>query len=295
MPFIDKISSHDGSVNTSIALLFLLMAGVLWSFGGVLIKWVSWNPLAIAGMRSAISVVVLVLYLRKPRFTWSFAQFGGAFSYTATVILFVSANKLTTAANAILLQYTAPVFTALFSGWFLKERTVWYDWLAIIVVIAGMALFFFDDLSVGGYLGNILAIISGVTLGWLSLFLRKQKAESPLESVLLGNVFTAFICLPFMFGSAPSLHGWFGLILLGIFQLGFSYILFSLAIRSVPALDAILICTIEPVLNPLWVFLFLKEVPGPWSLLGGGIVLLTIILRSVYRSGTRVQDTIKRV
>lgn len=233
-------------------------------------------------MRCIITAVVLTLYIRKPRFTWSFEQVGAALSFSATVILFVLATKLTTAANAIILQYTAPIYTVLFGRWFLKEETFWFDWLAVAAVICGMVLFFLDRLTVGGSLGNVIAIISGLTTSWLGLFMRKQKRDSPLESIILGSVFTAIICLPFMFSSVPSLHGWIGLFILGVFQLGVPFILYSAAIKYVTALDAILICTLEPIFNPIWVLLFLKEAPGPWAILGGGIVIVSVTLRSVY-------------
>jgi drug/metabolite transporter (DMT)-like permease len=123
---------------------YLVASALLWSVGGVLIKWVEWHPLAIAGVRSAIAAATLWAVLRRPRFDWSAAQIGGAVAYAATVLLYVSAVKLTTAANAILLQYTAPIYVALFGAWFLGERTTWLDWLAIACSLGGMALFFRD-------------------------------------------------------------------------------------------------------------------------------------------------------
>lgn len=263
------------------AVIFLITAAVLWSFGGLFIKLVSWNPLAIAGMRSAIASVLIFMVLRRPKITWSFPQTGGAVAYAATVILYVAANKLTTAANAILLQYTAPIYVALFGAWFLNERTRVFDWIVIFFVIAGMTLFFFDDLAVGGVLGNVLAILSGISFACVVLFMRKQKNESPLESVFLGNVLTALICMPFMFGSIPDLNSWAVLIFLGIFQLGLSYILYSAAIKHVTALEAILIPVLEPILNPIWVFMAIGEMPGPWSLVGGFIVVVSVTARCV--------------
>lgn len=251
-------------------------AGVLWSLGGLLIKWVQWNPLAIAGARSAIAALVLLAFLRRPRFSWSYAQIGGAIAYAATVIMFVAATKLTTAANAILLQFTAPIYAALFGAWFLGERVRGRDWTIIAIVIGGMALFFFDRLTVGGLWGNILALASGVTYAATAMFLRKQKDGSPLESVLLGNVLTALIGLPFTFQGAPGGSTWIGLILLGVFQLGLSYVLYSAALKRIAVLEAVLVTAIEPLLNPLWVFLALGEMPGQWAIVGGLIVLAAI-------------------
>jgi len=263
----------------AVGLAFL--AGVLWSLGGLLIKQVEWNPLAISGARSAIASLVLLAFIRRPRFTWSRAQLGGAIAYTATVILFVAATKLTTAANAILLQYTAPVYAALLGTWFLKERVAWLDWLTIAVVLGGMALFFLDKLTAGGLWGNALSIASGVSYASMIVLLRAQKDGSPAESVLLGNVLTAVIGLPFMFQGALNATSWIGLLLLGVFQLGLSYVLYSTAIKHITALEAVLIPVVEPILNPLWVFLVMGEAPGRWALVGGAIVLAAVTGRYV--------------
>ncbi len=263
------------------AIGFLIVTAILWSSGGLLIKWISWNPMAIAGMRSAVAALVLLVALRRPRLTWSSAQIGGAIAYTVTVILFVLANKLTTAANAILLQYTSPIYVALFGAWFLGERATWLDWTTILVVIGGMGLFFLDDLTTGGFWGNVCAISSGVTFACFVLFMRKQKNDSPLESVFLGNIFTALIGFPFMFQTMPNASSWVGLLLSGMLQLGLSHVLYSVAIKHVTALEAILISVIEPILNPLWVLLVLGEAPGPWAFLGGFVVLVSVTIRYV--------------
>ncbi|HHU52339.1 MAG TPA: DMT family transporter [Firmicutes bacterium] len=270
------------TVQTSIqrrAVLLLFLTAVLWSLGGLLIKLVNWSAMAIAGMRSAIAAVVLWVYLRRPRFDWSFAQLGGAAAYSSTVVLFVLANKMTTAANAIILQYTAPIYVALFGSWFLGERATKGDWLTILTVMGGMALFFLDDLSPGNFYGNLLAILSGMSFAAMVLFLRKQKTGSPLESVFLGNIITAGLGLPFYFQSPPEVTGWIGLLLLGVFQLGFSYIFYTLAVTRVTALQAVLIPVLEPLLNPVWVLLFIGETPGPWAIIGSLTVLAAVTLR----------------
>ncbi len=266
------------TVNRRRAILFLVAAAVLWSTGGLLIKIIDWHPLAIAGGRSAVAAVaILIITRRRPFLTWSFPQVGGALCYAGTVALFVAATKLTTAANAILLQYTAPIYIALFGYRFLKERTTRFDWLIVTATLGGMCLFFLDDLAAGGAWGNCLAILSGISFAGLILCMRKQKDGSPLETVILGNIFTVLICLPFILSSTPpGPAGWFALLLLGFFQLGLSYVLYAAAVKSVTALEAVLVPVIEPLLNPVWVFLFLGEIPGPWAILGGAMVIGSI-------------------
>ncbi|RJX23690.1 MAG: EamA/RhaT family transporter [Dethiobacter sp.] len=264
------------------AVIYLVITAVLWSMGGILIKLVPWHPIAIAGTRSAIASLLFLTVIRKPKWRGTTAQIGGAVAYAATVILFVAATKMTTAANAILLQYTAPVYVALFGAWFLKERTGPADWVTVLTVIAGMFLFFRDDLTPGNMLGNIMAILSGLSFAALILFLRKQKNDSPLESVFFGNILTALIAIPFLPGQQlPDLTGWIVLSVLGVFQLGLSYILYSIAIKHVTALDAILIPVVEPILNPVWVLLFIAETPGLWALVGGVVVLTAVTARCV--------------
>lgn len=263
------------------AMLFLVLASILWSTGGILIKAVDWNPIAIAGSRSLIASIVVFLYLRKPKLTWSKAQLGGAFSYTATVILFVAANKLTTAANAILLQFTAPIFVAILGAWLLKEKIRWYDYIAILTVFGGMMLFFLDDVGEGNMLGNVLAVVSGFFLACVTISLRFQKDGSPVETTLLGNVLTFIVAIPFIAGGLPNMKSIIAIIALGVFQLGVAYLLFALASRHLPAIEAILLTVIEPLLNPLWVFLFAGEKPSIYAVLGGIIVILSVTIRSI--------------
>jgi drug/metabolite transporter (DMT)-like permease len=258
------------------------LTALLWSTGGVLIKWIQWHPLALCGARSAIAALLLWAVLKRPQFNWSFAQIGGAVSYAATVLIYVSAVKLTTAANAILLQYTAPMWVALFGAWFVGERTSRLDWLAVALSLAGMVLFFRDGLASQSLVGDLLAVLSGITMAWMTLFLRKQKDGSPLESVLLGNVLAAVVGLPFVLNSPPpNVPGLLALILMGLFQLGLPYVLYTAAIKQVTALEAMLVATIEPILNPIWVLLLVGERPSVWALLGGALVVAAITGRGL--------------
>jgi drug/metabolite transporter (DMT)-like permease len=266
------------------AVGLMAAAALCWSLGGLLIKSVAWPPLAVAGGRGFIAAAFLAVFAPRFRFTWSAAQIGGAVAYAATTILFVTANKLTTAANAILLQYTAPVWIALLGAWFLGERATRVDWLTIAAVFSGMALFFCGDLQFAGFAGNLTALASGVAFAAMTLLLRKQKDTSAVESIFLGNLLAGAAGLPFMLrsGLLPNAGSWVALGLLGIVQLGLSYLLYARAIRHVTAMEAVLIPVIEPILNPVWVLLALGERPGPLPLAGGVIVLTAATLRALY-------------
>ena len=264
-----------------LAIAAVAACALLWSTGGLFIKIVSWNPFAIAGIRSLIGGAVILAYLRRPRFTWSFAQVAGGVCYAGCMILFVAANKLTTAANAIMLQYTAPLYAAVFGWLFLREKAALVDWLTIAVVIGGMALFFMDRLTLGGMQGNLLAIASGVFFAGSMVCLRAQKDGSPLESILLAHAITFAVSLPFLHGPWPSLSGWGGLAFLGIFQIGISSLFLTYGVRSVTAVQSLLTAVLEPLFNPVWVFLVIGEVPGPRALAGGAIILVAVTARSV--------------
>lgn len=267
-------------------VLGVIAASILWSTAGFLIKLVDWSPIPIAGTRSLIAAILIFLYLKKPKFTFSKAQIIAAFSLCATMFLFVTANKMTTAANAILLQFTSPVFVALLSSFILKEKVRRTDWLVIAIVIGGLSLFFLDDMTTGNLIGNLLAILSGLSYAITIIALRYQKAGSPMESTLLGNFMTFLLALPFIVTApVPDVKSMVGLLILGVFQLGIAYILFANAIKYVTALEGNLLNVVEPLCNPIWVFLFLGEAPTQHALIGGIIVLTAVTVWSILSSG----------
>jgi drug/metabolite transporter (DMT)-like permease len=278
---VNNILSGQYTVNRNTAILLMLGTAIFWSLGGMLIKMVNCNPLAISGVRSAITCIFLLILIKRPRFTWSRLQIGGALSFSATVFTFVAATRLTTAANAILLQYTAPIYIALLSVWLLREKIGLTDIVALVAALAGLVLFFLDELSASGLEGNIIALTSGVSWAFFFVFTRMDKGGPIIETILLGNIITAVIGTPFVFGQLPDVTGWIILVVLGIVQLGLPYILYSIAIRNVPALQAILICTLEPILNPVWVLIVIGEKPGMWALIGGIIVLISVTVRNI--------------
>lgn len=266
------------------AIKYMIIASVLWSIGGIFIKLINWNPMAIAGSRSAIAALVMMVYLKKFKFKINKSMLICACSYSLLVILFVSANKLTTSANAILLQFTSPVWVALLSRAILKQKISRIDGITIIFVILGMIMFFIDELEMSYLLGNILAILSGIVMAGMILLFQQQKENSLVEITLLGNVITAIVGIPFYFISSPGMESILPLFILGVFQLGIPYLLYVLAIPNVTAIDAVLIPVLEPLLNPLWVFIFAKESPTLFSLLGGGLVLISVTVRGIIMS-----------
>ena len=265
-------------------VLLLLATAILWSLGGVLIKSIDWTPVAIAGSRSLIAALAISLVMPGVIQKISWQSIPGAVAYAATVILFVVATKLTTAANAIFLQYTAPIYIAMIGPWFLRENTKWQDWLLILIALAGVALFFLDQLSLQGLSGIVAALGSGFSYAWLAILMRHQRAASPEAVVLLGNVFTLLFALPWMFPIMKIEQNGPWLLLLGIVQLALPYLIYSVAIRHVRALDASIISIIEPILNPIWVMLVTNERPSFWSIVGGSIVLATSLTRSLIAS-----------
>ena len=274
-------------------VIFLIAAAAFWSFGGLWIKLISFDSLVIAGGLSAIAAVMIALLARGA--SWKKptpAVWFGAIAYAGTVLLFVTATKLTTAANAILLQYTAPIHVALLSPWLLNERITRIDWLTVAAVMVGMSFFFLDQLSADGMAGNLLAIVSGVFFALTVIALRRDHAPgAALQMVLFGNILTALIGLPFAVGAVPQGNDLLYLALLGVVQLGLGYILFVRGVGKVSAIEGALIPMLEPLLNPVWVMLFYGERPSLLSLLGGAFVIAAVTGRGIYLARKKAYRT----
>jgi len=264
------------------AVGLLLLTGVIWSTGGFMIKLIPWPPLVIAGLRSGIAALVIYLYNRPQKLPVGKYTLGGAVAYAVMVIFFVLANKLTTAGNTILIQYTAPVYVALFGYSFLREKVGLIDWITILIILTGLLLFFLDELSGTSLWGNIAALISGFGFAGLILFLRKQKQGRPIDSVLMGNLLTFLLCTPVIFQDVTfEADVWLKIIFLGIIQLGLAYIIFTIAIKHVTALDAVIYPVIEPICNPIFAYAILGETLELFAYIGGLMVLTGVIGRGV--------------
>lgn len=250
-----------------------------------MIKYVPWNGAAIAGCRGLVAALTVWAYMRLSktpiritRRTWKAAVTMGT-----TCLLFVVANKLTTAANAIVLQYTAPLFLLVFSTVLYGTKFRRSDVLAVVITAGGIALFFFDQLDGGRLLGNLIAIFTGGTMGLMYLFIGDADPEERLSSVVLSNALVALIGVPFLFFTKAEIAplSVVLILLLGSMQIGIPYILYAKAAKHCPPLTCCLLCTLEPLLNPVWVMLFYGETPGVFALIGGLIVVITITLWTV--------------
>ena len=267
-----------------LGMLALAATAFCWSLAGLFIKLVDWHPFAIALGRSTIAAIFLLLVARKPRFTFSLAQWGAALGNAGTMMLFVYANKNTTSANSILLQYGAPIYTGILGAWLLKERPRLEHWLGFLAVAGGMALFFVGDIGGGSFRGDLAAILSGITFAFYFIFMRMQKDGSPLESNILAHLVTATISLGVcLFLPLPviSVKAVAAIAVLGVFQIGLAAVFFSWGIKRVSAVEGILIVGLEPVFNPLWVFLVIGERPALNALAGGAVILLAVITVSI--------------
>lgn len=275
------LENRSSTINGTIAFV---ICAFLWSIAGLFIKFIDWNPFLIAGTRSLIAFIFLLSIIKIKKIKWSWAHLGGGIANSATMLLFVIANKHTTAANAILLQYLAPVFTSIFGLIILKEKIYKQHIIAIITTIVGLIILFSDRLSSGQLLGNILALISAVTFAFMFIFTRMQKEGRPLESFLLSHLITTIIAysvsafLPFPKISTYSITS---ILVLGILQIGLAQVFFSYGIKRIQAASANILTIIEPVFNPFWVFLFLGEKPSINTIIGGLIILSSVTVTSL--------------
>ena len=266
-------------MNKHTGTLCVFLAALLYSIGGLCIKVIPWNGMSINGGRTMIALVVIGLYLalirHKPRFNrWVFL---GSLCIFGTNALYSVANKLTTAANTIVLQFTAPIFVIVFSALFWKRRPQKLDLAACAVVFGGVLFFFVDSLEMGGGLGNVLALLSGVS--YAGVFLLNDFPDSDaISSVFWGDVLSAVTGLPFLVRETDfSPTALTSLVILGVFQVAVAYILLTNGLRTTPAITASLVSGIEPVLNPLLVAVFYGEKVGRFAFIGAAVVICGVV------------------
>ncbi|MEP6896604.1 MAG: DMT family transporter, partial [Chloroflexota bacterium] len=262
-------------------ILFLVLAAILWSTAGVFVKALDWQPMSILAGRGLFTSILFLLYMRRIPTQWTLWMLLAAGGSIVTQFLFITSTKLTTAANAIFLQYTAPIYVVLLAYWLLREKPARTDWIGMGIIFLGMILFFGDKLSTDGLYGNILAVLSGVTSAVMMVSFRAQKNGSPEDSILIASLVLTMIGIPSVLKESWTITNWSIIAYLGIFQIGLAFIFFTKSIKHIPALEANLIGTLEPVFNPVWVYLFLGEAMGKSALLGGLVVLAGVIVSAV--------------
>ncbi len=265
--------------------LEILGAAALWSTAGAAIKLCGLSSWQIAGGRSLVAGITLFAFLRTARSRPDRRVLGVGAAYAATVLLFVIANKLTTAANAIFIQDSAPLYVLLMSPLLLRERPSRGELLSVPVYALGIVLFFVDKLSPGQVTGNIVALASGVTFALSIVGLRHLRDGRGDAAAAWGNLMAVVVALPFALkGPVPTARDLGLVAYLGVFQLGLAYALFARGLAHTSAVEASLLVLLEPVLNPVWTFVLTGERPGPWAMTGGAIILAATVWRTLQPS-----------
>ena len=263
--------------------LLIAAAALLWSTGGLAIKLVPLPAMGVVFWRSLVAGLVILAAFRPSRASWRHAAPSTVIVYALMILTFVSATKMTTAANAIFLQYTGPLYVLALAPFLLKEPFRRADAAAVAVALLGMSLFFVGRLDPGALAGNLVAVLSGVFFGLTVLLLRRDQSRDAMASVFLGNAIAGAVALPFAWGSLSlDAKGFAVIVFLGVVQMGIAYILFVRGLSVVPAAEASLLGMLEPTFNPLWAFLGLGETPSSWALLGGAIVLAAVAGRTAW-------------
>jgi len=270
----------------STPLLYVLAAALLWSTGGLFIKWTTIGGLELSFWRSVFATFTVAFFTRHEGFGINRLTAAASFLYAVLLILFVLATKTTTAANAIFLQYTAPVYLLILEPVIYKEKFRSRDLVTVAVCLGGMGLFFVGQLRPQDVAGNVMALTSGLCFAFYFLLLRHPRARevNRASSVIYGNTLAVILTAPWGLATVTSItgHDIAGVAYLGIVQLGIAYTLFTYGMaRGVRSLDAGIICYVEPVLNPVWVFLVLGEKPSQWALLGGSIIIVAVICHMI--------------
>lgn len=276
--------------------LQIALAALLWSSGGLAIKLVSLPAIGVVFWRSVVTALFFIVIFRPSVARLRKASLLSAFVYAGMILTFVSATKMTTAANAIFLQYTGPLYVLALAPFVLKEPFRKADAVAIAVALSGMSLFFVGRLEAGALAGNLVAVVSGVFFGGTVLLLRRDARSDGPMAVLAGNLVAGLLAVPFALASSGGLQASFALtgrdvllvLFLGIVQMGVAYALFVRGLTVVGAAEASLLGMLEPLFNPVWAFLGLGERPSGWAILGGGIVLLAVAGRTLWAARQRV-------
>ena len=268
------------------ASLEMLLCAALWSIAGILFKLIPWNGFAVAGMRSLIAGITIYVSMRLMGFHYVLNRrtlIAGFFS-GCTYLCFTVSNKLTTSANAIVLQFTSPVFIIIYSAVLFGRKPKKQDLAVVLFTLLGISLFFLDQLKPGYLIGNFVAIGAGMFMAGMYVAVGEIEEEERFSGILNGQALTFLAGVPFFLATKPVVTptALIALLTLGVFQLGLSYVLYVKASKYCPPLACCLLGAIEPLLNPVWVFLFNGERPGVFALLGAAVVIVSITVWSAF-------------
>lgn len=268
--------------NENKAMIEMLVCAALWSVAGIFIKLIPWNSFAISSLRSFVAGITVLAYIRikKYRIIINRRILTAGILMGLLYVAFVGANKLTTAANAIVLQFTAPLFIVVFSAVIFNKKIRKTDLTAVLITLAGISMFFFDKLETGYLLGNFVAILAGALMAGMYMAMGQSQGEERFSAILVGQITAFVVGLPFVIATKPALSAMpvLYIVILGVLQLGIPYILYGKASEFCPPLACSLLGAVEPLLNPVWVFIFDGEAPGIYALVGAVIVVVSVTL-----------------
>ncbi|MDD5360515.1 MAG: DMT family transporter [Ignavibacteria bacterium] len=283
MNILSKIPAHRKG------LILISLTAFLWSSSGLFIKILTINAFAISFYRSLIASITLlaITYAKEKRIRFEFDSLTVLASvfYSGILIFFVIANKMTTSANAIFLQFTAPIYLLFLEPLFLKTKFRRKDLVTIIICVAGMFLFFTGKLDIGNVYGNIIAVIAGICFAFFSLFIKWKRnlgRENTIISMIYGNFLVAIISFA-VIGTEMTITStqFFILLYMGVIQIGVSYFIFNIGIKYISATETMIIGMLEAIFNPIWVFLGVGEVPSLTAIIGGVIILTAILVHNL--------------
>lgn len=273
---MNNLSEHNKGI------LAVFITAILWSSGGLFIKLISLNSMQLSFFRCLIAAVIFAVLFRKKILKVNIPALFNSLAYAAVLILFVIATKTTTAANAIFLQSTAPIYVLIFEPVLTKTKWERINIITIAVCFVGMILFFMGDLTPGDIEGNIAALLAGIAFATFFLGMKKNDPKYGESSIFYGNIIVALFCIPFITDmNSISLQDFAMVSFLGVFQIAFAYALFSYGLKRIIAVEASIISMFEPVLNPIWVFIGYGEVPSFYAIIGGIIIITAITVRTL--------------
>lgn len=287
----------------TLGILAVLIGATVWSTGGLCIKLLPYDPYTILFYRSIFAALTFLAFFRQRALTFTPIVGAVGLQYAGLAICFVVATKTTTAANAVLLQYTAPIYVFLLEPILFKFKLTRLNIITVVVCFVGMLLFFGGELNYsasseeyfidtflalgkslgnGSLKGNLIALLSGVLLAAMMITQRFNKKEHYDAGLFWGNIFIALICLPWYLKSAtPTLEHWTLFFILGVIQIGIGYMLFNYGLKRTLAIESVLLAMMEPILNPVWVFIGYGEKPGIWTIIGGLVILSMLAVQVI--------------